>query len=244
MYGRKLEMSEDNIRRMTRQAWELLRQGAFQQAVELAWQACEEANHRLGNPFRYADCLRELADMMYHLGQFAQAEKYYYDLLHLQQILAGREVERAETFSKIANTVFRQGRLEESEQLFEGALIAQRAVLPVGHPDIATTLNILGILALQRKAYTQAEMYLAEILSIVRSSQDFGRIEKAAATQNLADVYLATQAYDRAEPLLLESLGLLGMFQNRAFQLYSLARLRKGTNRVPARQYRIANCKV
>jgi CHAT domain-containing protein/tetratricopeptide (TPR) repeat protein len=98
------------------------------------------------------------------------------------------------------------------------------------HPDVATSLNNLGLLYYRQGAYARAEPLFVRALAIQEKARGAMHPKVATSLNNLAALYQSQGAYARAEPLLARALAirekaLAAMHPDVATSLNNLARL-------------------
>jgi len=106
----------------------------------------------------------------------------------------------------IGATFFSLARYEEAESLFREALEIYRKALPVGHPNIANSLNSLALLLQAQNKLAEAEPLLREALEIRRKALPAGHPDIAPSLNNLAFLLKAQNKLAEAEPLFREAL--------------------------------------
>ena len=113
-----------------------------------------------------------------------------------------------EALNTLGSSLQAWGDYRDAEPLYREALDLRRAVLPPGHPDIATSLNNLAGLLAATGRYTEAEPLYREALDIWRAALPPGHPDIASSLNNLAHLLKATGEYAEAEPLYREALDL------------------------------------
>lgn len=134
-------------------------------------------------------------------------KRYYEDVNDFVKDLAPWLVSEAEDLKN-------EKKYEESEAYYKNALDMYRWFAKSDpktyEPEIATTLNDLGVLYYQTQRYTECETAYKEALEIKRRITKKGQTEKegsmAATLNNLGYVYLKTQRYQESETYYLEAL--------------------------------------
>ena len=148
-------------------------------------------------------------------------KRYYEDVNDFVKDLAPWLVSEAEDLKN-------EKKYEESEAYYKNALDMYRWFAKSDpktyEPEIATTLNDLGVLYYQTQRYTECETAYKEALEIKRRITKKGQTEKegsmAATLNNLGYVYLKTQRYQESETYYLEALDIYRRLIQQAPQQY------------------------
>ena len=106
------------------------------------------------------------------------------------------------------------------------------------HPQVASTLNELGGIALTRGRFDEAEALSKRVLVIYRTVYGGKHYLIGTALSNLASVYMAQQLYARAQPLFREAIGIYTETQGAEHLNTGIARIKLG--RALLRQHRYA----
>ena len=93
------------------------------------------------------------------------------------------------------------GRYDEAEPLHKRALAIREKVFGPNHPEVAQTLNNLGVLYANEGRYAEAEPLYKRALEIRIASYGADHLTTAETRQNLATLYYAQGRYDEAAPL-------------------------------------------
>jgi CHAT domain-containing protein/tetratricopeptide (TPR) repeat protein len=99
-----------------------------------------------------------------------------------------------------------RGAYAKTESLLVRALDIREKALGAMHPDVAQSLNNLGLLYQAQAAYAKAEPLFVRALDIREKVLGAMHPEVANSLNNLALLYLAQGAYAKAEPLFLHAL--------------------------------------
>jgi tetratricopeptide (TPR) repeat protein/transcriptional regulator with XRE-family HTH domain len=121
---------------------------------------------------------------------------------HLYFPEAGRLLFQAAAF------LYYSGFHPQSESLHRQALAVRAHSLGLEHPDLAESLNALGILARLKGDYGQAEKFHQRALAIRENSLDPDHPATAESLNNLSVLYRAQGKYELAEPLLQQALAI------------------------------------
>ena len=89
--------------------------------------------------------------------------------------------------------------IDEQQRLYEESLAMRRATLPPGDPAIASSLNALGRVALDREDYESARAYFEESASILAQTASETSASRLAVDHNLSAVYARLGDYAHAE---------------------------------------------
>jgi len=106
----------------------------------------------------------------------------------------------------IGNTLRGLARYDEAEPNLRKSLEICRTVLPVGHPDIAPSMNSLAMLLKAKNQLAEAESLFREALDIRRATLPAGHPDIAVGMNNLAALLKAQNRLAEAEPLDREAL--------------------------------------
>lgn len=107
-----------------------------------------------------------------------------------------------------ANTLWDAGRYDESIARGEQSLALREAVLGSAHPDVATSLDMLGSHLLLRGDAVRAETHLQRALAIREAALDANPAELARTLDTLGRLYAEQAMYGRAEPLYARALAI------------------------------------
>jgi serine/threonine-protein kinase len=105
------------------------------------------------------------------------------------------------------------------------------------HPQVASTLNEMGGIALAREKFGEAEALSSRVLAIYRAVYSGKHNLIGTALANLASVYMAHQQYARAEPVLREAIGVFTETQGAAHLNTGIARIKLGRTLLRQRRY-------
>jgi hypothetical protein len=109
---------------------------------------------------------------------------------------------RLTTQTNLAVVLQEQGKPAQAEPLLREVLQRRRKVLPAGHPDMTSTLLLLGSVLLDTRYPGEAEPLLREGLRAIRQALP-GEHWQVGDTESLLGGCLVAQArYAEAEPLL------------------------------------------
>ena len=106
----------------------------------------------------------------------------------------------------IGITYLRLGRYEEAEELLRAALKILEGTLGRDHPDIAPSLNSLGILRQERGDYREAESFQSRALAILRNKYGDQNQDVLSIQSNLALLYQDMGKNEEAAKLMRQTL--------------------------------------
>jgi serine/threonine-protein kinase len=105
------------------------------------------------------------------------------------------------------------------------------------HPQVASTLNELGGVALARDRFAKAEALARRVLAIYRTVYGGKHAFTGVGVSNLASVYVAQEQYARAEPLYREAIGIFTESQGAEHLNTGIARIKLGRTLLRQRRY-------
>ena len=111
-------------------------------------------------------------------------------------------------FEGLARFYAGQGLYARAEPWYEGCLNTTRDRLGNDHPDVAASLNNLGLLYSSQGRYSEAESLYLQALSLWRQGLGEEHPDVATCLNNLAEIYRFQGRYSEAEPLYLQALEL------------------------------------
>jgi CHAT domain-containing protein/Tfp pilus assembly protein PilF len=109
-----------------------------------------------------------------------------------------------------ARSLQQQGRYADAEFLLKRSLAIREKILGTDHPDVASSLNNLGLLYIRQGQYAQAEPLLKRSLTIDEKVVGPDHPDVATSLNNLAGLYDHQGQYAQAEPLYKRSLVIRG----------------------------------
>jgi len=112
----------------------------------------------------------------------------------------------ASRLHKRVEKLYGEGKFGEAVPLAERALALRETALTPMHPDVAESLDDLGVIYLAQGAYTKAEPLLVHALDIREKALGPMHPEVATSLNNLAELYQAQGAYSKAEPFYVRAL--------------------------------------
>ncbi|MBC7856797.1 MAG: serine/threonine protein kinase, partial [Pirellulaceae bacterium] len=108
----------------------------------------------------------------------------------------------------IGSTLGSLAQFDKAEPNLRRALDIRRRVLPLGHPNIADSLNNLASLLQEQDRLAEAEPFFREALDIYRKALPSGHPDIALGLNNVASLLQEQNKLAEAEPLLREALGI------------------------------------
>ncbi len=123
-----------------------------------------------------------------------------------QQQLGGEHLDTLKSMNDLAWLYFRQGRLDESEQLFLKPLEGRRRVLGEEHPDTLDTMQKLGWVYMPQARVDEAEPLFTKVLEIGRRVLGEEHPVMWRSMHGVAFLYANRGLYEKAEQLCLKSL--------------------------------------
>ncbi|MFS7969634.1 putative Heat shock protein Hsp90 family [Helianthus anomalus] len=137
------------------------------------------------------------------LADNASTEVTATDSIGLQKIEDGSVVSNIHTskwrvFTDSGRDLFFQGKLEDAERLFIGALEEARQGFGERDPHVASACNNLAELYRVKKAFDKAEPLYLEAINILEESYGLEDIRVGAALHNLGQFYLVQKKLDGA----------------------------------------------
>ncbi len=122
-----------------------------------------------GEPEVRAQMLDVLGRVQTALGDYARAEDLLARALALRAEAVPASLDVAETLSHLGFLRFHQGQLDDAERVLSEALVIRERELPANHPDLASTLDDLGVIVGTRGDYARAARFYEQALGIRRA---------------------------------------------------------------------------
>ncbi len=115
----------------------------------------------------------------------------------------------------IAGIIHRErGDLDRAETSFAKALEIRRTVLDPGDPNLADSINNMGLLRRKQGRHAEAAVYYEQAVALQRVSSFRDDTRLARNIYNLASTYIAVGEFAKAKPLLAESLAMHELIPN------------------------------
>lgn len=153
-----------------------------------------------------AETQTELGDVLFDLGEYAQAESLFHASLRIRRAAYGEHEAVAEALTNHAMALQALGDHDEAESLYRASLAMKRDLLGEQHPEIATTLSTLAWVLSEKSEFEEAEQLYRESLAMRRAVYADGHPRIAIGLNNLATLLRDQQRYDEAESLIREAL--------------------------------------
>jgi tetratricopeptide (TPR) repeat protein/CHAT domain-containing protein len=185
---------------------ELYHTGEYRQAVKIALESIEIAQHLWGSKHtNVADSLHNLATLYEVQGDYSQAELLVQAWNMKKMLLGNKHYDVATSLKHLADIYEAQGRYSEAEEKYREAL-AIKYLLVKEDPDVATNLNNLGYLYDSQGRYYEAEQKYREALEIRKRLLGQEHLDVARTLNNLAYLYTHQGRYSEAEKKYREAL--------------------------------------
>ena len=187
-----------------------------------------------------AEDLINLGAVQQEWGHYQEAERYYRQALDITQAFYGpNHYKTAAGLTVLGRALrFEPHGNDEAGRLLQQALAIRERVFGKVHPQVASTLNDLGGVALARGRFDEAEALAKRVLAIYRTVYGRKHAFTGVGVANLASVYLKHNQYSQAEPLFREAIGIFTETQGAEHLNTGIARIKLG--RTLLRQHRYA----
>jgi serine/threonine protein kinase/tetratricopeptide (TPR) repeat protein len=150
-----------------------------------------------------------LAGCYFHLGDYAQAESLFTDVLtRLKALLGSIHQDVANTLNNLALVYHKRGNYARAEDCLQQALAIWEQLSITAHPDLARTLNDMALLHHQQRRWREAETYYLHGLAIWEQVLGPSHPDLAVHLNNLAMLYAQQRNYAQAEPLFQRALAI------------------------------------
>ena len=140
----------------------------------------------------------------------------------------------------LARSLLFQERFDEATGLLRSALAIRERALGRMHPQVASTVNELGSIALQRGQYDSAAAAFRRMLEIYRAAYGARHYLIGLATANLASVYLAGGDNGAAERLFRQAIAIYRDTQGPEHLNVGIARVKLGRALLRERRFAAA----
>ena len=153
-----------------------LKRGATGKAVALLKRAQSLANQQgaeaSGSELAVARNKRLAASAAFLLGQLAETDFDYFTATQYYQLAADLQPSNLAYLNAAAELSYAFEEFQETEHLLEQVLTIQEKLLGPEHPDLAQTLNNLGVLRHTQGRPAEAEAYYVWALEICEAHRD------------------------------------------------------------------------
>jgi tetratricopeptide (TPR) repeat protein len=233
----KVQATQDAIHaaRLEGDAYEA--QGHYDRALA-AYRKGAALTDRAKEPLAWAEEQNRVANMLWHLARYQEAESILRDILVLREQQHGaNHPQTATALNNLAWLLKTTNRLAEAEPLMRRALAIDEKSLGAEHPNVARDLNNLAQLLKATNRLAEAEPLMRRALAIDEKSYGPEHPVVARDLNNLATLLQDTNRLAEAEPLMRRALAIdeksLGAeHPNVAHALNNLAQLLQATNRL------------
>ncbi|CAF0876762.1 unnamed protein product [Didymodactylos carnosus] len=166
----------------------------YQQALYICQKSFKADHPSVG------DCLHNIGMVKERQGVFQDAIKYYAEALEISyKCLPNDHPSTAKILSSLANVYLRQRNYDISLQHYTHVYrIQQSSLITNQHPDIALTLNNLGVLHRYKADYGKAADYFTKALQMCEKCFPENHPAVSRTLSNMGDMYLASAKYDKA----------------------------------------------
>lgn len=186
-----------------------------------------------------AEDLINLGAVQHQWGHYPAAERYYREALDITQAFYGpNHYKTAAALTMLGRTLrFEPQGNDEAAHLFQRALAIRERVFGKMHPQVASTLNELGGVALARGRFGEAAAMAQRVLTIYRTA--YGRRHQftGVGVANLASVYMKEEQYSRADPLFREAIAIFTETQGARHLNTGIARIKLGRTLLRRHRY-------
>lgn len=179
-------------------AWNLQRQGHYDEAEKLAREALEGQRRLLGSDHK--DTLRTASDLswtLYEQGKYAESEKLLTQTLESERrTLGASDKQTLIAMSTLAWTIAAQGRYPEAEKMETEALNICRTSLSTDDPEIQVAMNNLAGIYQWQGRYADAEKLNRELIALETRVRGLEHPDTLIAMNNLGNVLAYEKKYD------------------------------------------------
>ncbi len=134
--------------------------------------------------------LATLGYVLYYIGEYKKAEKWYKEVLGISEKLFGENrPDTASSYNNLAVAYKRQGEYEKAKVLYEKSLRIREEVLGENHPDTANSYNNLAGVYERQGEYEKAKVLYEKSLRIREEVLGENHPDTATSYNNLAGVY-------------------------------------------------------
>src|SRR5437899_742523 len=166
----------------------------------------DDIHHQQSAEERQLEQLNRRVDQLYQDGQYQEAISLASQICDFTNFRLGNPFAYFDSLKRLAWLYESTDKPAQAEEVYQEALNVGRLVRGENHPDYASILNSLGLLAYTREDYAQAKLFFQQALEIRRTALGENHPEVATSLDNLGGVYFAMGNYALAEPLMLQAL--------------------------------------
>lgn len=123
--------------------------------------------------------------------------------------LEGQPAIKAQMLNTLGKVHGKLGLNEQGRSLLEETLDLRKSIYGEEHPDVAATMNDLGIILTGQGEYGEAEMYLRKALEMRKRVSESGSEDLAGSYTALANLVHLTGDYEQAEEYYRQALNIL-----------------------------------
>jgi tetratricopeptide (TPR) repeat protein/CHAT domain-containing protein len=200
-------MNENKIAQLSHQFGQLLQNGRWQEACELAEHTRALIRQHLGqnHPY-YSSSLYNLASIYQAIGRNQEADRVLQELQLIQSSPNQEDPDYVNKLNIQAEQYRAQGKNNEAERLFLQALDIGRVTLGETHPDYIKCKSNLALVYHAKGQYKLAEETLLAVSEVISRTRGRDSIEIAPVLNNLAMTSHAMGNFQRAVDFYQQSL--------------------------------------
>jgi serine/threonine protein kinase len=193
---------------MSNLAWNLQRQGHYDESEKLGRKALEGQMRLLGPDDK--DSLRTASDLswtFYELGKYAESEKLLTQTLESERrVLGPSDKQTLISMSTLAWTIAEEGRYPEAERMESEAVDVARHSLSPDDAELQVAMNNLAGIYQWEGRYADSEKLNREVLELSKHSRGLEHPDTLLGMNNLANVLAYENKFDEAIKLQEETL--------------------------------------
>ncbi len=197
--------AEPDIPTLMGKAREATESGRLEEALKL-WDQAAQAAQKSKNDVELRDSLTGRGEVEQALGRTDAAIESFRAMAAAHARIAGpQDVSMARTYDRIAHLYQESGKLAEALAEYEKAVTIREAALGRTAPEVAETLNNMGLAAYLQGDLDRAQKLLTEAVGGIDNQRMADSPNRAMALTNLAQVYRARGESDKAIELFREA---------------------------------------
>ncbi|MBI4648678.1 MAG: CHAT domain-containing protein [Bacteroidia bacterium] len=179
---------------------------SFDTALIYAEKALQKVAEEFGkDDTAYANMLRIIGDVCYHLLQYDKTIEYFLQEKEIREKIQGKNhSDYAETLNNLGYFYSLTGEYEKAESLYIESKNITKQVFGENDPEYALTLNNLAELYRAMGIYTKAELLLVEAKNIRKETLGEKHPFFAISLNNLAGLYCQTGRFEEAASLYID----------------------------------------